>query len=75
MKTIMAVLMLLVSTSLLADPNPNALINANCHASFNNDCPPENGVDKVSVPEPSTLALMGLGLAAIALVRAHKRKI
>ena len=74
MKTIMAVLMLLVSTSLLADPNSNALDNANCHASFK-DCQTENGVDKVSVPEPSTLALMGLGLAAITLVSAKKRKI
>jgi hypothetical protein len=76
MKTIMAVLMLLVSTSLLAAPNSNALEHANCNASFNKNCDQQDdAVDKVSVPEPSTLALMGLGLAAIALVRAHKRKI
>ena len=77
MKTIMAVLMLLVSTSLLASPNYNAALeHANCNASFNKNCDQQDdAVDKVSVPEPSTLALMGLGLAAIALVRAHKRKI
>ena len=34
MKTLMAVLMLLVSTSLLADPNSNALEHANCNASL-----------------------------------------
>ena len=80
MKTIMAVLMLLISTSVLAaNPNQNALDHANCHASFLNNCDTVSSagaVDKVySVPEPSTLSLMGLGLAATILVRARKRKI
>ena len=76
MKTLMAVLMLLVATSLLAAPNSNALEHANCNASFNKDCDPQvYAVDKVLVPESSALALMGLGLAAIALGRVLKRKI
>jgi len=76
MKTIMAVLMFLISTSVLAaNPNQNALDHANCHASFLDNCDSAGAVDKVSVPEPSTLSLMGLGLAATVLVRARKRKI
>ena len=73
MKTMMAVLMLMVSTSVLAVPPQTGQVceNSNNHASF---CPESNGTN-VSVPEPSTLALMGLGLAAIALVRARKRNI
>ena len=76
MKTMMAVLMLMVSTSVLAVPPQTGQVeqvceNSNNHASF---CRESNGTN-VSVPEPSTLALMGLGLAAIALVRARKRKI
>jgi hypothetical protein len=72
----MAVLMLLVSTSLLAEPNIHACEHANSNASFYNDCDTQvTAVVKVAVPEPSTLILMGLGLAAITLVRARKRNI
>ena len=68
MKTLMAVLMLLVSTSLLADPYSIALKHANCNASFNKDCDPQvYAVNKVSVPESRTLELMGLGLALMGL--------
>jgi hypothetical protein len=84
MKTIMAFVMLLVSTSVLASSqnanqnaidhaNNNALVNANCNSALvNTDCSARTAY---SVPEPSTLALMGLGLAAISLVSAKKRKI
>ena len=71
MKTRIAVLMLLVSTSVLADASQQGCKSSGDQAK---GCVSVTA-DAVSVPEPGTLALMGLGLAAITLVRAKKRKI
>ena len=78
MKTIMAVLMLLISTSLLARPS-DCVSNPDFPACKVNSQDHIGGVQgltqhAVSIPEPSTLSLIGLGLAATALVRARKRK-
>ena len=76
MKTLVAVLLLLVSTSVLAVPPTDDQVdkvceNSNDHASF---CRESIGAP-VSIPEPGTLALIGLGVAAIGLVRIGKQKI
>jgi len=69
MKTIMAVLLLLISTSLMADRplcsqtpggcvgNPPGLVKGNIAA----------------VPEPGSLALIGLGAAGLIVARRRKR--
>ena len=73
MKTIMVVLLLIMSPSLLAD-RPDCSFNPR-------DC--RNGIpsgrivsgDKiVAVPEPGTLALMGLGAAGLVVARRRKDK-
>jgi hypothetical protein len=82
MKTIMAVLMLLISTSVLA-------VKPDCGTNWVPACDNPSGktppglvagdsqetTDKIaySVPEPSTLSLLGLGV--VALVVSRKRKI
>jgi len=77
MKPIMAVLMLLVSTSTLADkpvcPDPSfPACNVEPPGLMNTTS--EVTGSSATVPEPGTLALMGLGLAMTVLVRARKRK-
>ena len=57
MKTLMAVLMLLVSTSLLADPYSNALKHANCNARFN-DLPISTNVGYVEMGTPKHRAII-----------------
>jgi hypothetical protein len=66
MKTIMAVLLLLVSTSLLADKPTECNANANFHA-----C--DNFQARNAVPEPGSLALIGLGIAGLVVARRRKR--
>jgi hypothetical protein len=66
MKTIMAVFLLLVSTSLLAVQPTECNPNANYHACGNFQA-------RNSIPEPSSLALIGLGIAGVVLARKRKK--
>jgi hypothetical protein len=67
MKAIMAVVLLLVSTALLAERPDCSLTPQGCAAIS----PGHNKV--ASAPEPSTLALIGLGLAGLVVARKRKR--
>jgi len=73
MKTIVAFVILLASTSVLAVPSNEQAArvceNSNNHASF---CRESNGTN-ISVPEPSTLTLIGLGMLGLAVARIRKR--
>ena len=71
MKTIMAVLLLLVSTSLLAD-KPDCNLNPNFPSCEHNP-PGLTGGSVAAVPEPSTLALIGLGAAGLVVRRKRKK--
>jgi len=77
MKTIMAVLLLLVSTSLLAVGKPEGVPVIDCRGQSCREemqvLPQAVQINPVSVPEPSILALIGLGIAGLAVAR--KRKI
>jgi len=66
MKTFMTVFLLLVSTSLLADRPTECNPNANYHA-----C--DNFQARNAVPEPGSLALIGLGIAGLIAARRRKR--
>jgi hypothetical protein len=69
MKTIMAVSLLLVSTSLLAEKPTGCNTNANVHACDNFQA--RNAVN--AVPEPGSLVLIGLGIAGLVVARRRKR--
>jgi hypothetical protein len=68
MKAIMAVFLLLVSTSLLADRPTECNPQANYHACDNFQARNAN-----AVPEPGTLALIGLGAAGLVVARRRKK--
>ena len=73
MKTIMAVFLLLVSTSLLAD-------RRDCTFGEPGDCRYDNPSatrghrgNATAVPEPGSLALIGLGVAGLVVARRRKK--
>ena len=66
MKTIVGVFLLLVSTSLLADRPECSYTPGACAGGV-----PSGKV--VAVPEPSTLALIGLGAAGLVVARRRKK--
>jgi len=69
MKTTIAVLLLLTSTSLLADRPECSLEPRGCVGN-----PPGNANGRIAdVPEPGSIALIGLGLAGLIAARRQKR--
>ena len=69
MKTIMAVFLLLVSTSVLAGKSTGCNPNANDHSPVS--CGYVQGSN--AVPEPGSLALIGMGIAGLVVARRRKR--
>ena len=67
MKTFMAVFLLLVSSSLLADRPDCSLTPGGCVGN------PPGRNEVAAVPEPGTLALIGLGMAGLVVARKRKR--
>ena len=66
MKTIMATFLMLVSTSLLADRPECSHTPGACRGGV-----PSGKI--AAIPEPSTLALIGLGAAGLVVARRRKR--
>ena len=78
MKTIMAVFLLLVSTSLLAVGwgQPDCASSDNprsCGGGNNQSATRGHNGNVTAVPEPGTLALIGLGAAGLVIARRRKR--
>jgi len=69
MKTIVAVLLLLMSTSLLAD-RPNC---SRTPGSCRYENPSATRGNVTAVPEPGSLALIGLGVVGLVAARRRKR--
>ena len=73
MRTIMAVFLLLVSTSLLADNRPICSGDPGICRDGLQSSRSNAGGNVTAVPEPGTLALIGLGVAGLVLARKRKR--
>jgi len=69
MKNIMAVFLLLVSTSVLAGKPTGCNPNANDHSPVSCGYARESN----AIPEPGSLALIGLGIAGLVVARRRKR--
>ena len=69
MKIILAGFLMLVSTSLLADRPPCSYEPGECAGGV----PSNSAVNIAQVPEPSILALIGLGAAGLVVARKRKR--
>ena len=66
MKSVLAVLLLLISTSLLADRPECSLTPGACRGGI-----PSGKI--AAVPEPGTLALIGMGAAGLIVARRRKK--
>ena len=73
MKTIMTVFLLLVSTSLLADNRPICSGDPGACAGGGPSSRSNAGGNITAVPEPGTLALIGLGAAGLVVARRRKK--
>ena len=72
MKTIMALFLLMISTSLLADRPPCSLDPGACKGGIPSATRGHGG-NVTAVPEPGSLALIGLGVAGLVVARKRKR--
>ena len=72
MKTILALSLLMISTSPLADRPDCSLTPGDCRGGVPSDRSNAGG-NFAAIPEPGTLALIGMGVAGLVVARRRKR--